>query len=111
MVDFGIRSGGGIGDVIPKTAYKDNENTFYFKVLFNMSFYFIVILILGNIFYGIILDTFAEFRDKNNLKQDDIIKKCYICQISRDDCLKKKIDFNKHRSDDHFQWNYVYFIT
>jgi len=68
-------------------------------------------MILGNIFLGIIVDTFADLRDQNNLKEDDKLYKCFICQISKDQSLCKKIDFNNHVKNDHLTWNYVYFLT
>ena len=68
-------------------------------------------MILANIFLGVIVDTFAQLRDKNNIKQEDIETKCYICQITKDKCLKKNINFLKHCNSDHHVWNYIYFIT
>ena len=41
--------------------------------------------------------------DKNSI--------CYICQLSRDDCLRKNIDFDIHVKQEHFVWNYLYFLT
>ena len=36
---------------------------------------------------------------------------CFICQLTRDDCLTKNIDFKEHVLTQHNKWNYVYFLT
>jgi hypothetical protein len=111
MIDYGIRSGGGIGDILPKVSYKYSTSYFFGKFFYNVIFHIFIILILGNIFLGIIVDTFADLRDKNQRKEDDTNLVCFICQINRDNCLNKKINFDKHVVQDHFTWNYAYFLT
>jgi hypothetical protein len=68
-------------------------------------------MIQGNIFLGIIVDTFADLRDHNNTYEDDKKNICFICQLQRDDSLNKNIDFEKHIEHDHFPWKYVFFLT
>lgn len=111
MLDWGIRSGGGIGDILPKISYRFNPGVFMARFVYVMIFYILVILVLGNIFLGIIVDTFADLRDKNEAKEVDMKNKCFICQISRDDSLNKNIDYEEHIKEDHFIWNYIYFLT
>ena len=60
---------------------------------------------------GIIVDTFAELRDMNWSRENDIQNICFICQKSRDDCLTKNIDFESHVREEHNLWNYVYFLV
>ena len=43
-------------------------------------------------FLSFIIDTFGELRNKNAENTDDKDNKCFICQISRDECLMKNID-------------------
>jgi inositol 1,4,5-triphosphate receptor type 3 len=97
--------------MLPKISYKQNSSFFVGKFFYDIIFHISIILILGNIFLGIIVDTFADLRDKNQLKTDDMQFKCFICQMSRDMSLRKKIDFENHVNEDHYTWNYVYFLT
>ena len=62
-------------------------------------------------FLSFIIDTFGELRDANLENEYDRKNICFICQISNDDCLRKNIDFNKHVSEVHNVWNYVYFLA
>jgi inositol 1,4,5-triphosphate receptor type 3 len=92
-------------------SFKNSNFYFYAKFIYNVVFHIFIILILNNIFLGIIVDAFVDLRDKNQMKEDDRNLKCYICQISRDESLNKKIDFDTHCIEDHYVWNYVYFLT
>ena len=108
-IDFGLR--GLIPEVLGNVSYKMSTGYFYLKFIYSIVFYILVILVLGNIFLGIIVDTFADLRDKNQLREIDIERICYICGITKDQSLKKKMDFEVHRRQDHKPWNYVFFLT
>ena len=111
ILNQGVRAGGGIGDIIAKVSYQSDVGFFLLRFIYDVLFFIIVILVLGNVFLGIIVDTFAELRDENSLKENDKNNICFICQLSRDACLTRNIDFNKHVTNEHFIWNYVYFLT
>ena len=111
ILNQGVRAGGGIGDIIAKVSYQSDVGFFLLRFIYDVLFFIIVILVLGNVFLGIIVDTFEELRDENSLKENDKNNICFICQLSRDACLTRNIDFNKHVTNEHFIWNYVYFLT
>ena len=110
-ISLGTRSGGGIGESISAVSYQKDIKIFFARFFHDMFFFVIVNLILGNVFLGIIIDTFGELRDANLENEYDRKNICFICQISNDDCLRKNIDFNKHVSEVHNVWNYVYFLA
>ena len=39
-----------------------NEPTFYFRVIYDLLFYVLVIIIVLNLIFGVIIDTFADLR-------------------------------------------------
>jgi hypothetical protein len=53
------------------------------RFLFDMTFFFVVVVILANIVFGIILDAFAEMRIKKYENEQLIKDKCFICDIER----------------------------
>lgn len=111
-IDLGLRLGGGIGEKIPRSSYKYKNkkgSNFYSRLLLITVFHILVNLILSNIFFGIIVDTFTDFRDENNRKMEDIKNYCYICNRNRYS-FGKKGDFEEHRGQVHKIYNYVYFI-
>ena len=49
-------------------------------------------------FLSFIIDTFGELRNTNAENTNDKDNICFICQISRDKCLMKNIDFDNNSS-------------
>ena len=109
LISYGTRAGG-IADWLPMLSYKDNIELFIGKFVYDMTFLIIVINIMGTVTFGIILDTFGELRDESYNYENDKNNICFICQLSRDGCLLKNIDFNSHIKNEHKLWNYVYFL-
>jgi hypothetical protein len=112
MINYGVRAGGGIGDEFPKISFLETSKDYYIKTFFyNMIFQIIIVLVLGNIFLGVIVDTFANFRDIKEQFEDDYFNVCFICQLTRDKAASKLVDFDQHINKEHLVWNYVDFIT
>ena len=111
VTQYGLTAGGGIGEQLDKVSYKESPGIFVLRFFYDVLFFSFVTLILFNIFTGIIVGAFAELRDETNMNENDKNNVCYICQLTRDDCLKKNIDFDSHVKTEHFVWNYLYFLT
>lgn len=50
--------GGGVGEAISKISFED-KTIYYERVVYDIAFFLMVIIILLNIIFGIIIDTFA----------------------------------------------------
>ena len=111
LLSYGGRSGGGIGDMIVKLAYNPSSGAFIARFFFDITFHIIVVLIMTNLIFGIVVDSFAAFRNKTDEIIADKNNVCFICQMSRDDAINKNIDFDLHRETVHNYWNYIYFLT
>ncbi len=111
IIQKGITSRKGIGEVINKVSFYSDYLFFLKKFFYDMLFWIIIILILGNIFLGIIINAFGELRKKNSNLEDDKNNICFICQLSKDECLFRNIDFDNHIKGIHNLWNYVYFLV
>lgn len=66
MMLYGIKSGGGVGEVLAVPDYRKSPVDYALRTLFDMIFWISMILILMNIILGIIIDSFAELRDIRN---------------------------------------------
>ena len=110
MLNYGRRSGGGIGDILPVISYKNKTNIFILRFFYDITFYIFIIMIIGNITVGLIVDTFGILRDETYKNWNDKNNVCFICQLNRDDCLLKNIDFDNHIKNEHNIWNYVDFL-
>ena len=111
VLNYGSSAGGGLGDVISIPSYRTDVGIFVGRFFYDMFFFILIVLVMGNIFLGIIVDSFGELRKINVQRENDMKNTCFICQLSRDDCLTRNIDFEQHVSTQHNKWNYVYFLT
>lgn len=69
-LNLGLRNGGGIGDSMD---LMDLENPkFGAKQFFDISYFMLVNIVSLNIIFGIIIDTFAELRDAQNTRDEDL---------------------------------------
>ena len=110
FINYGIRSGGGIGDLLGTPSFKDNY-WFFMKVFFyEILFHLIIVMIFANVFLGLIADAFGELREAAEAKINDKENICFICQINSDECAIKGIDFEEHVTKKHNLWDYIYFL-
>lgn len=56
------------------------ERMFFFRVIYDLSFFFLVILIIiQNLIFGVIIDTFAALRAEKNEKEERLKNSCFVC--------------------------------
>ncbi|KAK9409677.1 ryanodine receptor 3-like [Crotalus adamanteus] len=65
----GVRAGGGIGDEIEDPAGDPYE---IYRIVFDITFFFFVIVILLAIIQGLIIDAFGELRDQQEQVKEDM---------------------------------------
>uniref|UniRef100_A0A3P9JMV8 Inositol 1,4,5-trisphosphate receptor n=1 Tax=Oryzias latipes TaxID=8090 RepID=A0A3P9JMV8_ORYLA len=109
VLNHGLRNGGGVGDVLRKPS-KD-EPLFPARVVYDLLFYFIVIIIVLNLIFGVIIDTFADLRSEKQKKEEILKTTCFICGLERDKFDNKTVSFEEHINMEHNIWNYLYFIV
>lgn len=108
VVNYGLRSGGGIGDILLPPRWTDAGTLL--RVSYDSTFFFVVIVLLLNIIFGIIIDTFGELRALNKAIEFDIKNKCFICGMDRYTFDRHAEGFEQHIENDHNMWHYLYFI-
>ncbi|XP_069484567.1 inositol 1,4,5-trisphosphate-gated calcium channel ITPR2 isoform X3 [Ambystoma mexicanum] len=109
VLNQGLRNGGGVGDVLRKPS-KD-EPLFAARVVYDLLFYFIVIIIVLNLIFGVIIDTFADLRSEKQKKEEVLKTTCFICGLERDKFDNKTVSFEEHIMSEHSMWHYLYFIV
>lgn len=103
----GVRAGGGIGDVIEAPDGDDYE---FFRIAFDISFFFSVIVILLAIIQGLIIDAFGELRGQLLAVAEDMESNCFICGIGKDALDKIPRGFETHVQKEHNLANYMFFL-
>ncbi|XP_066920904.1 inositol 1,4,5-trisphosphate-gated calcium channel ITPR1-like isoform X2 [Clytia hemisphaerica] len=105
----GLRSGGGIGDVL--RAPSRGDRYFTARVIYDLLFFFIVIIIVLNLIFGVIIDTFADLRSEKQTKEEILKNSCFICGLKRADFDNRTVTFEQHINNEHNMWDYLYFIV
>ena len=111
ILNRGSLSNGGISEDLERMSYKSDVSHYLGRYFFDVIFFLLISLYIGKMFLSFIIDTFGELRNKNDEDKNDKENVCFICQIERDKCLLKNIDFDKHVKNVHNIWNYVYFLN
>ena len=103
-LNLGIRNDGDYMDIPANDEY-------WSRMLFDMMFYMIIIIINLNIIFGIIIDTFAELRDERTQVLEDIHNCCYICGSERSIIELKGSGWSYHFMREHSVFAYLSFLV
>jgi hypothetical protein len=112
MLNFGMRNGGGLADY----TYDDSVgpvNELGGRYAVDFAYFVIVLIILLNIVFGIIIDTFSELRDEKNEKEEKTEEFCFICGIAKNKFEQLgpgSFDDHIRPGGDHDMWSYLRFI-
>ncbi|XP_049327888.1 inositol 1,4,5-trisphosphate receptor type 1 isoform X3 [Astyanax mexicanus] len=109
VLSHGLRSGGGVGDVLRKPSKE--EPLFAARVIYDLLFFFMVIIIVLNLIFGVIIDTFADLRSEKQKKEEVLKTTCFICGLERDKFDNKTVTFEEHIKVEHNMWHYLFFIV
>ncbi|XP_067316149.1 LOW QUALITY PROTEIN: inositol 1,4,5-trisphosphate-gated calcium channel ITPR1 [Pseudorasbora parva] len=109
VLSHGLRSGGGVGDVLRKPSKE--EHLFAARVVYDLLFFFLVIIIVLNLIFGVIIDTFADLRSEKQRKEEILKTTCFICGLERDKFDNKTVTFEEHIKEEHNLWHYLFFIV
>ncbi|XP_042229627.1 inositol 1,4,5-trisphosphate receptor-like isoform X17 [Homarus americanus] len=108
-LNHGLRSGGGIGDILRHLSNK--ENLFAARVIYDLLFFFVVIIIVLNLIFGVIIDTFADLRSEKQNSEEILKNSCFICGLTRSSFDNKDVNFEDHIKREHNMWHYLYFYV
>jgi hypothetical protein len=84
---------------------------FFARVIYDLLFFFIVIIIVLNLIFGVIIDTFADLRSEKQQKEEVLRNSCFICGLDRSAFDNQTVSFEEHCKLEHNMWHYLYFIV
>ncbi|XP_058809913.1 ryanodine receptor [Phymastichus coffea] len=103
----GVRAGGGIGDEIGEP---DGDEYEVWRILFDITFFFFVIVILLAIIQGLIIDAFGELRDQLESVKTNMESMCFICGLGKEYFDAVPHGFDTHVQNEHNLANYMFFL-
>ena len=119
MIDQTFKQDGGIGTYLDKTRefnYEGQEITFNIidRIVFDAIFYFVVVLLVFQMFLSIIIDYFNATRENSENFHEAMEKECLVCGIDREKIEKinpnDKDAFERHITNSHNVFNYIYYL-
>ena len=82
---------------------------FTFFVL-STTFFMLVVVVLGSIISGIIIDAFGANRETLDARLEDLENVCFVSEKTRDQYQAMGLDFDEFREEDQQMHNYLYFM-
>jgi len=83
------------------------------RLWIDLLYFVFVLVVLLNVVFGIIIDTFSELRQKKMERLSDTFGTCFICGQAKeifDKAAASPHGFKEHIVNDHKMWNYVFFM-
>jgi hypothetical protein len=109
IIDEGIRSKGGIGDVLLQPSARD-MNLFIERYFFDTLFFLIVNFIGISLIIGTIVDSLAELRIQRERIHASKNSRCFMCDLERGWFDRKFNGFHNHIKRHHRIGDYLAFI-
>ncbi|GLE01638.1 hypothetical protein PINS_up010472 [Pythium insidiosum] len=110
-LDQGFKSNGGLGGYLRQRQLGESSDS-YLRLAFDQLYNFILIIMLLNIVFGVIIDTFASLRTADHDKLLDMQSRCFICSIDAYTFDRKtKRGFHDHIYMEHNMWHYLYLFV
>lgn len=117
-LDKGTKFDGAIGNYLDDHNENLDESGNYIPVSITKFIFSNLLLILNfiivlSIVTGIIIDTFGSLREEYNSYIEDTESFCFICGHDRemlDKESEEKEGFDYHVRNEHYQWNYLFYI-
>ncbi|TPP62192.1 ITPR1 [Fasciola gigantica] len=104
----GLRNGGGIADVLRRPSIQDAH--FLYRAIYDLSFFVIVIIIILNVVFGVIVDTFAALRQEKQDREELARNNCCVCGLQRTTFEQCGTSFDEHVQREHNIWHYIHFV-
>lgn len=111
-LDQGFKSNGGLGGYLKANNLGDSGRSFG-RLAFDLLYNTILMIMLLNIVFGVIIDTFASLRTADSETITDMQNRCFICSIDAYtfDRATTKRGFHDHIYADHNMWHYLFLFV
>eukprot|EP01126_Amoeba_proteus_P055995 TRINITY_DN698_c0_g3_i2.p1 TRINITY_DN698_c0_g3~~TRINITY_DN698_c0_g3_i2.p1 ORF type:complete len:655 (+),score=99.61 TRINITY_DN698_c0_g3_i2:373-2337(+) len=113
---FGLSSGGQLYQFVTPSVLVDpwtdelTSETIAWTI-YSVIFFFVIAVIIMNVIFAIIVDTFGRHRDIQEEAARGLDSRCFICSLERDIFLQSAKDFNFHTESEHNKLHYLYYFA
>lgn len=92
-----------------KTCVCFQERLFAARVVYDLLFFFLVIIIVLNLIFGVIIDTFADLRSEKQRKEEILKTTCFICGEMRHTSSQQSVILN-HICAFTCDWVFIFWV-
>jgi hypothetical protein len=106
--NFGLRRTGGVGEQLGMT--RDDLSS---RVFVDWLYYIVVLVILLNVVFGIVIDTFGEIRTAKMDRTTATQNFCFVCDLEKykfNELAGSIQGFKRHIEAEHNMWDYLAFM-
>ena len=108
-LNSGLRSDQGIADVMDHIDYREGDSLHTgARLLFDVSYWIVIVVMLLSIVSGIIIDTFGQLRDRKGKVDEELGRRCFICGNDSNSFQRSGRGFDYHVAREHNMWNYMF---
>lgn len=109
--DQGFKNNGGLGGYLKAHTLGVSAYS-YARLAFDQMYNIILLIMLLNIVFGVIIDTFASLRTGDTNTLTDMQSRCFICSIDAYTFDRAtKHGFHDHIYMEHNMWHYLYLFV
>jgi inositol 1,4,5-triphosphate receptor type 1 len=101
---------GGIGEAIAKVSFINRPGVYIGRFFHDISYFILIVILLLELVFGIIVETFRELRIEANHHEQDKKEVCFVCGIEIAELQHQKKSFVEHLDKTHNLWNYVNYM-
>eukprot|EP00621_Florenciella_sp_RCC1693_P013539 CAMPEP_0182529542 /NCGR_PEP_ID=MMETSP1323-20130603/5259_1 /TAXON_ID=236787 /ORGANISM="Florenciella parvula, Strain RCC1693" /LENGTH=969 /DNA_ID=CAMNT_0024738755 /DNA_START=20 /DNA_END=2929 /DNA_ORIENTATION=+ len=108
----GIPNGGYIeASMVPQNNSEENYNS---RVVYSLTFFMWVGVVLFNVITGLIVDSFTSLRADSEEREGILKEECFVCGLKEqtyDELIDQGASFAKHQTMEHDWWSYVLYLA
>lgn len=110
MVNLNLKSRFGISFFMKNISYFEDAPLYIGKSFYQLSLFWIVIVIMHNIFIAIIVDSFKRLRIDKEKRHEELTSNCFICNATKDQLEQQGVSFLDHITEIHNVEEYIHYM-
>ncbi|EQC33543.1 hypothetical protein SDRG_09050 [Saprolegnia diclina VS20] len=110
-LDQGFKNNGGLGAYLPSHR-RGSDSLGYIRFFYDLAYNIVLIIVLINLTFGVIIDTFASLRTSHKEQLDENRDRCFVCSIDGYTFNRlTRRGFEHHTTTEHNVWHYIYLFA
>jgi hypothetical protein len=110
VINTNLKTRAGISFFMKNISFFEGNSLYIGKSFYTLSLFWIVIVIMTNIFIAILVNSFKKLRIDRETRHEELTTKCFICNATKDELEQNGISFVEHTSNFHNVEEYIHYM-